>query len=68
MDRRERDPDCLRCAHYRVTWDPFAPRGCEALGFKSRELPAAVVRRNSGLRCQAYRRRTGSTAGTAPTE
>lgn len=36
---------CRGCVHYYVTWDPRAPHGCRAMGFKSRRLPIAVVRR-----------------------
>lgn len=47
-------PDCLRCAHYYVTWDPRLPHGCRALGFASRALPSLIVYRYSRLPCQAF--------------
>ncbi|WP_025321671.1 hypothetical protein [Deferrisoma camini] len=44
-------PPCLRCRHFYVTWDPRAPRGCRALGFKTRSVPGDEVRRISGRDC-----------------
>ncbi len=37
-----------------VTWDPASPRGCRAYGFKTRELPTAVVKKSSGMDCLKY--------------
>ena len=47
-------PDCMACRHFYVTWEPAHPRGCRAFGFKTRELPAVVVKRESGRECQAF--------------
>lgn len=49
--------NCFHCKNYYVTWDEFFPRGCKALGFKSREMPSAVVRRSSGMECQLFERK-----------
>lgn len=46
--------NCFKCKHYYVTWDAHFPRGCRALGFKSRETPSSVVYRSSGLVCQKF--------------
>jgi hypothetical protein len=56
MDKRVvgREPDCLKCRHFFVTYDPRQPRGCRAYGFKSRELPSQVVLSASGQPCQFY--------------
>ncbi|HEU0167795.1 MAG TPA: uracil-DNA glycosylase [Chloroflexota bacterium] len=45
---------CRACRHYHITWDPKAPHGCGALGFKSSQLPSLVVFQSSGLQCHAY--------------
>ncbi len=47
-------PNCLRCRHYYVTWDERNPCGCRAFGFKTSQVPSAVVRRESGAECQMY--------------
>jgi hypothetical protein len=47
--------NCMKCAHYYVTWDPNRPRGCRYFGFKSKELPSVIVRRSSGEDCKVYR-------------
>ncbi len=49
--------DCLKCVHFYVTWDAAMPRGCRALGFKCRELPANLVRASSGSDCLYYQPR-----------
>jgi len=46
--------DCFRCRHFYVTWDPAAPRGCRAFGFKTPQIPSIVVRQNSGAPCQLF--------------
>jgi len=46
--------NCLHCAHFYITWNERFPRGCKALGFKSREAPSAVVFRTSGMDCQLF--------------
>lgn len=48
-------PVCVRCIHYFVTYEPSRPHGCRAMGFKSRQNPAVVVFRNSGVSCQMFR-------------
>ena len=50
----QRQPNCLICRHYYVTHDPRQPRGCKAYGFKSRDLPALVVRSVSGKPCLLF--------------
>jgi hypothetical protein len=46
--------DCFRCKHFYVTWDERHPKGCRAMGFKSREMPSVVVFRSSGMECLRY--------------
>lgn len=55
MDGKAEEVNCFRCRHFYVTWDELFPRGCKALGFKSREMPSAVVRRSSGMECQMFK-------------
>lgn len=37
-----------------VTWDPDSPRGCRAYGFKTKQIPTAVVKKSSGMDCLKY--------------
>ena len=46
--------NCRRCRHYHVSWDPKAPHGCSAIGFKSDKMPSLVVYQSSGLECQLF--------------
>jgi len=47
-------PNCLRCRHFYITHQPAHPYGCHAMHFKSLQMPAVVVRINSGLECQLF--------------
>jgi hypothetical protein len=51
-------PRCLLCRHFRITWQPDAPRSCAAYGFRSAEFPSQVVLRTSGLPCQLFAARS----------
>lgn len=47
-------PDCTRCAHFFVTWEPEHPKGCRAYGFRAKADPCVVVERESGQPCQLF--------------
>jgi hypothetical protein len=49
--------DCFQCRFFFVTWDKKFPRGCRALGFKSQEMPSAMVYRASGMNCLKFQKR-----------
>jgi len=49
--------NCLKCAHYYVTWDKKFPRGCRVLGFKTRYSPAGSVYHASGMECLYFKPR-----------
>ncbi|MEK6714138.1 MAG: uracil-DNA glycosylase [Nitrospirota bacterium] len=46
--------DCYKCKHFYVTWDQSFPRGCKAMGFKSKEMPSDVVFQSSGMECMRF--------------
>ncbi|KZE76356.1 uracil-DNA glycosylase [Paenibacillus elgii] len=46
--------NCLKCKHFYVTWQPSFPRGCRAYGFKTADMPSALVMRSSGKPCLSY--------------
>lgn len=50
--------NCRLCKYFYVTWDKNFPNGCRAFEFKSRDMPYAVVYKNSGANCRAYSNRT----------
>lgn len=45
---------CQKCKFYFVTWEPNKPHGCNAYGFKSKQIPSAVVKQSSGAPCSFY--------------
>lgn len=47
--------NCLKCIHYHVTWDPAFPNGCKAMRFKSKEMPSAMVLKNTGHECLLFK-------------
>jgi hypothetical protein len=53
-NNREKGIHCFSCRHFYITYDPRFPYGCRAVGFKSRGVPAAEVRANSGMDCQFF--------------
>jgi len=55
--------DCFRCKHFYITWDERHPKGCRAMGFKSREIPSVVVLRSSGMDCLRYEKKEPSAGG-----
>jgi len=54
-----RPPNCLKCAHFKVTWDPAFPRSCEIFSIKSINLPSAEVFRAQGAHCPSFRLKEG---------
>ena len=46
--------NCHKCKYYYVTWEAGMPHGCKFFGFKSRQIPSAVVHQSSGKACQGY--------------
>jgi hypothetical protein len=46
--------DCRNCSHFQVTWDAEFPRGCRAMGFKSRQWPWMEVLQTSGEPCLQF--------------
>lgn len=53
-------PNCFKCRHFYITHEAVHPYGCLGMGFKSRNLPAAVVFESSGLECQLFSRKSKS--------
>ena len=49
-------PNCLKCRHFHVTWDPAFPRGCRVFGIKSKRMPSLVVKENTGHHCPSFER------------
>lgn len=47
-------PNCWRCRHFAVSWDPSLPYSCRLMGFKSRILPSIEVLRADGDRCRGF--------------
>jgi len=50
-------PDCYRCRHFAISWQPQTPYACRLFGFSSRLLPALEVVRSDGRPCQGYERK-----------
>jgi hypothetical protein len=54
---KEEKIDCFKCRHFFITWDKNFPRGCRALGFKSREIPSSMVFQASGKECLKFEKK-----------
>nr|WP_081673059.1 hypothetical protein [Pontibacillus marinus] len=53
--------NCFQCKHFYTTWNPQFPRGCKVYGFKTKELPSALVLKSSGSPCLAFESNQPST-------
>jgi hypothetical protein len=45
---------CVGCQYYYITWERKHPKGCKYFGFKSLQMPCAVVKNTSGAYCNMY--------------
>ena len=61
-----RAPDCLKCAHFRVSWDAAFPRCCAVFDLKSREMPSLLVLNATGRNCPAFVVKNGLKDGLRP--
>ena len=58
MDSENRNEiSCFQCVHFAITWEPRAPRACKLFGFKTMQMPSAVVLQSSGSPCGGFRRK-----------
>ena len=55
----DRAPDCLQCAHFKVSWDVSFPRACRLFGIKCRSLPSQEVFLATGKHCFSFSRKEG---------
>jgi hypothetical protein len=55
------EPNCMACRHHAITHETGLRYQCNAMGFKSAQLPCRVVLKNSGLPCQLFAARQGKT-------
>ncbi|QAS53254.1 uracil-DNA glycosylase [Halobacillus litoralis] len=46
--------NCFRCQYFRTTWNANFPRACEAYGFKTKEIPSALVLKSTGTECMQF--------------
>jgi len=52
-------PNCLKCAYFKVTWDPVFPRACEIFSIKSMKFPSHEVYRATGANCPSFLLKSG---------
>lgn len=55
-------PNCNKCFYYYITHDPTTPYGCRGMGFKSAQNPALMVFKSSGVECQIFKAKSGSSS------
>lgn len=48
-------PNCIKCKHYYITFDQYAPKGCRAYKIKSSAMPSDIVKQaNRGAECIGF--------------
>jgi hypothetical protein len=52
-------PNCLKCLHFRITWEPAFPRSCLVFGIKCRDLPSREVFTATGRHCPSFELKPG---------
>jgi len=57
--KSEKGKNCLECKHFYVTWDQSFPKGCKVYGIKSQQMPSVLVKKTSGMDCQAFLAKRG---------
>lgn len=55
------EPNCMRCRHHLITHELPFRYSCQAMGFKSAQLPCREVLANSGMSCQLFQPRPSGT-------
>ena len=54
MNKKGKAPNCLRCKHFFITWEPQRPRGCKLFGFKGMMMPSMTVFQTTGQHCPKF--------------
>ena len=54
-----RAPNCLKCLHFRITWEPDFPRSCLVFGIKGKNLPSVEVFAATGSHCPSFQLKPG---------
>jgi len=58
MDSDKKDDiKCFQCVYFAITWEPKTPRACKLFGFKTAQMPSAVVFKSSGAPCEGFKRK-----------
>jgi len=52
-----RAPNCLKCVHFKVSWDPLFPYSCVIFAIKSRFMPSLEVFRSTGNNCPSFQKK-----------
>jgi hypothetical protein len=51
-------PNCRKCRHFFITWNPKTPHGCKRYGIESREDPSKIVSMAGLGDCQGFEDKT----------
>ena len=51
-------PNCMRCACFKISWDPSLPYSCDVFAIKSRYLPSLEVYRSAGSHCPSFQQKS----------
>lgn len=50
-----REPNCLECIHFKITWNKRFPRACTMFGIKTKNMPSRDVLIATGRQCPAFK-------------
>jgi hypothetical protein len=58
-DTDQKLPNCRKCVHFKISWDPALPNSCTVFSIKSRFMPSLEVFRSAGENCPSFRQKEG---------
>lgn len=59
-------PNCWKCQHFGLTYEPRMPYLCRMMGIKTRSMPSAEVMRVDGQVCHGFSPKPAMPMATAP--
>ncbi|MCL2411659.1 MAG: hypothetical protein FWC97_08460 [Treponema sp.] len=59
LDTPSRAPNCLKCVHFKITWDTHFPNSCNVFAIKCAVLPSQEVFRVTKAHCPSFRQKEG---------
>jgi hypothetical protein len=47
-------PNCRKCRHFLITWNPKSPHGCRKYGIQTKDEPSKIIAMAGMGECQGF--------------